>query len=103
MAGTFGKLECLVLQSVAVDYETFEMILSEIAKWTNMDATALNVDQIRDSLMKAIERENIKAYEYNEESRQFITTDADRKAIHSLWFYITEQGKKQMQKLEQEG
>jgi hypothetical protein len=103
MAGTLGKLECLVLQSVANDYENFEMILSEIAKWTSMDATALNVDQIKDSLMKAIERENIKAYEYSEESRQFIAADADRKAIHSLWFYITEQGKKQMQKLEQEG
>jgi hypothetical protein len=87
---------------VANDYENFEMILSEVAKWTSKYETASDAEKIKDSLMKAIADEDIKAYEYSEMLRQFIVTQADPQKIDSYWFYITEQGLTRMQKLGEE-
>jgi hypothetical protein len=100
MTNKDNGLEYLVLQAVANDFEEFEMIVGEIAKWTNGYQAAPDRRQIEQALMTAIAGEDIKAYEPREGHRQLVATQADPRKIHSLWFYITEQGKSRMQRLE---
>jgi hypothetical protein len=100
MTNTLDDLDYLVLQAVADDFEEFEMIVNEIAKWTKK--TAPDADQVRQALMRAIAGGVIKAYESREGHRQLVATEAASQKIHSLWFYITDQGKLRMQKLEEE-
>jgi hypothetical protein len=52
--------------------------------------------------MKTISNDDVRAYEPREGHRQLVATQADPQKIHSLWFYITEQGIARMQKLEEE-
>ena len=102
MTSNSYELEYLVLQAVANDFEEFEMIASEIAKWTTGDESAPDASQIEQVLMKTISNDDVRAYEPREGHRQLVATQADPQKIHSLWFYITEQGIARMQKLEEE-
>jgi hypothetical protein len=100
MTNPLHDLDYLILQAVADDFEEFEMIVNEIAKWTKK--TAPDADQVQQALMRATAEGVIKAYEPREGHRQLVATEADPQKIHSLWFYITEQGRLRMQKLEEE-
>jgi hypothetical protein len=102
MTNTPDNLDYLVLRAVADDFEEFEMIVNEIIKWTSNNKTVPDVDRIQQALMRAIAAGNIMAYEPREDLRQFVATEPDPQKINSLWFYITEQGKLRMQKLEEE-
>ncbi len=102
MTNTLDDLDYLVLQAVADDFEEFEMIVNEITKSTSDNQTAPGVDLIQHALMRATAEGTVKAYEPREGHRQLVATEADPQRIHSLWFYITEEGKLRMQKLEEE-
>lgn len=102
MINSHNELARMVLQAVANDYEDFEMIVSEIVGWTSKDNVALDVSQIQDALMKSIADKDVKAYEPSETSNHLIVTQADPQKIRTLWFYITEQGKKRLQGLDEE-
>jgi hypothetical protein len=52
--------------------------------------------------MKSIADKNVNAYETSDELQQFIATQADPQKIGIQWFYITEQGRQRMQRLEDE-
>jgi hypothetical protein len=103
MAQRTDELDYLVLQAVANDFEEFEMIVSDIAKWTTGEQTAPDPGQIETALITAIDNGEITAYECSETSNQFIATRADTETLRAYWFYITEQGKTRMQRLEHEG
>ncbi|MGD0730978.1 MAG: hypothetical protein ABR956_06920 [Terracidiphilus sp.] len=100
MAQRTDELEYLVLQAVANDFEEFGMIVSDIAKWTSGNQSTPDHRHIEQALMAAIAREEITAYECSETTNQLITTQADTQKLRELWFYITEQGKTRMQRLE---
>jgi hypothetical protein len=102
MTNTPDDLDYLVLQAVADDFEEFEMIVNEITKWTSTNTRAPNVERIQQALMRAIAEGTVKTYEPREGDRQLVTAEADPQRIHNLWFYISEQGKLRMQKLEEE-
>jgi hypothetical protein len=99
MTNVLGDLDYLVLQAVADDFEEFEMIVNEITKWTSNKMTP-DVDRIQQALMKATAEGLVRAYESRD--HQLVATKADPQKIHSLWFYVTEEGKLRMQKLEEE-
>jgi uncharacterized Zn finger protein len=88
------------MQAVADDFEEFEMIVSEIAKWTNANDGVPNSTQIERALLKAIADKRVKAYEADGPSNQLTETQADSENLQRLWFYITDQGKTQMQSFE---
>jgi hypothetical protein len=102
MTNTLDDLDYLVLQAVANDFEEFEMIAKEITEWTSNNKTAPGIERIQQALMKAIAEGTVKAYEPREGDHQLVATEADPRKVHSLWFYVTEQGKIRMQKLEEE-
>jgi hypothetical protein len=99
MTNALDDLDYLVLQAVADDFEEFEMIVNEITKWTS-NKTTLDIDRIQQALMKATAAGLVKAYESRD--HQLVATEADPQKIHSLWFYVTAEGKLRMQKLEEE-
>jgi len=97
-----SQLGRMVLEAVADDYEELEMIISEIVKWTGGEIDATDKNQIELSLMRCIADKDIEAYEYSEKSCRFVPTPSDPQTLHSLWFYITEQGKERLRILEEE-
>jgi hypothetical protein len=101
MTNTLDDLDCLVLQAVANDFEEFEMIVNEITKWTSGKTTP-DVDRIQQALLNAVASGLVKAYEPREGDHHLVATEADPRKLHSLWFYITEEGILRMQKLEEE-
>ncbi len=101
MTNTLDDVDYLVLQAVADDFEEFEMIVNEITKCASNKEAAPDVNRIQQALMTAIAEGIVKAYEPREGHRQLVATEADPQKIHSLWFYITEQGKIRMQELEE--
>ena len=102
MTNNANRLEYMVLQAVANDFEELEMIISEIGKWTSANDPSPDADQIERALMEAIADENVKAYEPREGHHQLVATQAEPQKMHALWFYITAQGTDRMQKLEGE-
>jgi len=102
MTTTLDDLDYLILRAVVDDFEEFEMIVSEITKWTSDNKTESDVSRIQQALLNAIAEGMVKTFEPREDLRQFVATEVDPQRIHSLWFYITEQGKIRMQKLEEE-
>jgi hypothetical protein len=102
MTETIDELEYLVLQSVANDFEEFEMIINEITKCTDKKEAAPNAELIQQALMRAIAEGTVKVYEVREGHHHLIAPETDSPQVRSSWFYITEQGKMRMQKIEGE-
>jgi hypothetical protein len=102
MTNNHDELGRMVLEAVANDYEELEMIVSEIVKWAGSINDAPNRNQIEYALMVSIADKDVEAYEYSEKSCRYIPTSADSQTLHTLWFYITEQGKERLQRLEDE-
>jgi hypothetical protein len=100
MTKNADELEYLVMRAVADDIEEFEMIVSEIAKWTNGNNAMPNSTQVERALLEAIADKRVKAYEVLGTSNQLTETQADSENLHRLWFYITDQGKTKMQDFE---
>jgi hypothetical protein len=96
------ELGRMVLEAVANDYEELEMIISEIVDWTGSGNDAPDRNQIELALLMSITNRDVEAYEYSEKSCRFIPTPADPQKLHTLWFYITEQGKERLRRLEEE-
>jgi hypothetical protein len=98
------ELRRTVLQAVADDYEELEMIISEIVKWTSRGGNDTpDRSQIEHALMASITDKDVQAYQPSEPSGQLIPAMADPQNLHTLWFYITEQGKERLQTLEGAG
>jgi len=57
---------------------------------------------IEQALTKTIADKDVKAYVTSDELQQFIATQADPEKIDLYWFYITEQGKLRLRRLEEE-
>ncbi len=96
------ELGRMVLEAVANDYEELEMIVSEIVDWTGGGNDVPDRKQIEHTLMVSIADKDVNAYEPSETSGQLIPTLADPQRLHTLWFYITEQGKERLLRLEEE-
>ena len=96
MKRTSDEVVRMVLEAVANDYEELEMIMSEIAKWTGSVNDVPDRNRIEHALMASILNKDVKAYEYSEKSCRFIPTTPDHQTLHTLWFYITAQGKERL-------
>jgi len=95
------ELGRMVLEAVADDYEELEMIFNQIVKWAGSDNDAPDRNQIEFALMMSVTKKDVEAYEYSEKSCRFIPTPADPQKLHTLWFYITEQGKERLREWEE--
>jgi len=102
MTNNYDKLYCMILLSVADDYEELEMIISEIVKRAGSGNDAPDRNQIEHALIVSIADKDVEAYEYSEKYCRFISALADPQNLHTLWFYITEQGKERLRGLEEE-
>ena len=101
MTNDTDELSRLVLQAVADDFEEIEMIVHDVTKWLGGVDDSTYRRQIEHALMKCIADKNVKAYETSDELQQFVATRADLQTISEHWFYITEQGKEQLRRLEE--
>jgi protoporphyrinogen oxidase len=101
MTNDTDELSRLVLQAVADDFEEIEMIVHDVTKWLGGVDGSTYRRQIEHALMKCIADKNVKAYETSDELQQFVATQADLQKISDHWFYITEQGKKQLRKFDE--
>jgi len=86
----------MVVQACANDYEDFEMIVSEVAKWTKSKFKTPGISEIEDALLMSITEGNVIAYEYSETLRRFVAKQAAPQNIRTLWFCITEECKKRL-------
>jgi hypothetical protein len=84
------ELDRLVVQGCADDYEDFDMIVSEVIKWTRSEFKAPEVNEIENALLESIAKADVIAYAYSETHQKFVATQADHQNIRTLWFYITE-------------
>lgn len=95
------ELGRMVLQAVANDYEELEMITNEIRKSTSVsDDDPPDRDQIEHALTVSISEKDVKAYRVSEASGQLVPVSTDPQELRTLWFYITEQGKERLRRLE---
>lgn len=95
------ELGRMVLEAVANDYEELEMIISEVVKWTTADGSGTpDRSQIEHALIASITDKDVQAYRPSEPSAQLVPAMADPQNLHTLWFYITEQGKEKLRTLE---
>jgi ribonuclease HI len=101
MTNDTEELSRLVLQAVADDFEEIEMIVHDVTKWLGGVDDSTYRRQIEHALMKCIADKNVKAYETSDELQQFVATQADLQKINDHWFYITEQGKEQLRRLDE--
>lgn len=90
------ELNQMVLDAVANDYERFDMVVSQIAGWTNNSVGASEAGQIECALLKTIVDGDVQAYEYSESSGSYLAVEAHSVNIPTCWFYITDQGKKRL-------
>jgi hypothetical protein len=102
MTNKNDEIERLVLQAVANDYEEFDMIVHDVTKLMHGVCEAPNVIQIENALMKSIVDRNVDAYQYSETIHQYVATQADVQNLRTLWFYITDQGKRRLRDIEDE-
>jgi hypothetical protein len=96
------ELVRMVVEAVSNDYEEFSTIVQDIARCMSKVKDPPNINQIEQALMKAIADKDVKAYEVSDEGHQLIATQANHQNIDVDWFYITEQGKQRMKRLEDE-
>jgi uncharacterized Zn finger protein len=97
--GQRSETNRLVMEACADDYEEFSMIVSEIEKWTNGDPNAPTIRQIEEALVQSIAHKDIEAFEVYGDRLRVTTKQPDHETISELWFYVTEQGKKWVQKM----
>jgi hypothetical protein len=96
------ELDRLVVQGCANDYEDFDMIVSEVHKWTKSEFNVPEISKIENALMKAIATNDVIAYEYNEPAR-LTPAHVDPQNISTIMFYATEHGREKLRKLEVAG
>lgn len=96
------ELERVVLQAVANDYEEFEMVVRDVRRWMGKGHDEPEIGEIEQMLQKSIEDKFVKAYECSETFCQVMPTQANPPRSHSLLFYITEQGRERLHRLEEE-
>jgi hypothetical protein len=92
----------LVVHACADDYEDFDMIVSEVTKWTKGDFKTPCISEIENALLKCIADGEVIGYEYSEKLHQFVAAEAKFQSNRTLWFYITEQSKMRFKQLEAE-
>ena len=78
------------------------MVVCDVRKWMKKVYDAPKMGQIGLALMKSIADKFVKAYECSETFCQVNATQADPARFRSLLFYITEQGKERLRRLEEE-
>jgi hypothetical protein len=97
--GGRSEVNRLVMEACANSYEEFNMIVSEVGRWTNGDPNAPTMRQIEEALVQSIANKEIQAFEVHDCERHLTTVQPDHETISDLWFYVTEQGKKWVQQM----
>jgi hypothetical protein len=103
MNRNFDEMGELVLESVSNDYEQFDKIFDQIARWKSNSREEIHRDRIERSLFLAIEAKYVEAYLLHPHAPHATRVDATPEALHELWFFITPKGKEYLSKLEEHG
>lgn len=82
-----NTLEELVIDSLANDYESFEIICSEIASYGYDQA------QILAALKSVIHQRFVRPFVYDKASQRFMETALDESSIGDFWFGLSREGR----------
>jgi len=82
------EFQRMVLDAVSNDFEDFEMVASEVAKWSGTAVNEGHTNRIERVLMRLLADKRIAAYAPLGTQDLMIPTEADSQNIRTLWFYI---------------
>ena len=83
-----AEFQRMVLDAVSDDFEDFEMVASEVAKWSGIAVNEEHTNRIERVLMSLLADKRIAAYAPSGAQNLMIPTEANGQNIKSLWFYI---------------
>jgi hypothetical protein len=78
----------MVLDAVSNDFENFEMVASEVARWGGIAVNEEHTNRIERLLMRLLADKRIAAYAPSGAENLMIPTEAKSQNIRNLWFYI---------------
>ncbi len=85
-------LRSLVLESIANDYEDFQMVVHEVTQWAKKREISFSIDEIANTLLDLISEANARAWRLGDAPERIQVT---RKCLgdQDVYFIITSKGK----------
>jgi hypothetical protein len=83
-----AEFQRMVLDAVSNDFEDFEMVASEVAKWSGSAVNEEHTNRIERVLMRHLADKRIRSFAPSGAQNLMIPTEANSQNIRNLWFYI---------------
>jgi hypothetical protein len=95
------NIEKYVLSAIADDYEEFEKILSDVKVQAVESGLVVSSELVREALQGLITKGLARAYRLASRPPHAETVPYSADALGELWFYVTPEGKKFVESLQQ--
>ena len=88
------QLTWLVLNAIADDYESLEIILVDVGRWAGEDGITFDVHEVQASLVELVGTGLARAFEYDHAAKNYEMTSIPHPSdiAEDHWFYITSAG-----------
>jgi hypothetical protein len=86
-------LRNLVVRAVSDDYEEFQMLFADVAKFAAADRVDFSVDGVADALESSIQEGLVQAYVLSAQRPNPAMVEFSRERLSELWYYATPEGK----------
>lgn len=96
------ELYRMIIEAVANDFEEFDTIIDELARWTGENFSRRDVDNIELSLFRSIRDGNVAAFEPSGIPLRLVIAQANHQTIRTQWFRITDRGIGYLKRVESE-
>ena len=87
-------LHQFVLNTIADDYESFEIVWEHVRRWAAERAVSVGPDSVVETLERAVREGDAQAYLLSPHPPHSQPIDFSRDRIDDLWFYLTPKGKR---------
>jgi hypothetical protein len=81
-----AKLEGLVLEATANDFESLASMAPDIRKWASTEKLDVSADQLADAIEGLVQNGKLKVYRFSKATNRYEVASFSKKDIGDLWF-----------------
>lgn len=96
MQATFDEAREYVLNVVANDYESLDMVIAEVSEWANEEGKRLNTPAITEALFSLVDDGLIDCFVYRPEKSCYERSSVNKNRGGEYWYYVSELGKRSL-------
>jgi hypothetical protein len=97
MTNSLDHMKDYVLNTVADDYENFDIISTEVAAWAAKEGDIFSKELLATSISQLINDGVVNCYRFSTTNQKYEFAQFEQNKLNELWFYISEEGKKHLE------